>query len=288
MGGPATARRVTLVTVTHQSAAAIEGFLAAVPPGVALVVVDNASSDGTPARVASLAPGAMLVRQAANLGFGAGCNRGLALVETEYALLLNPDARLAPGALDALLAAGDDFPDAAILAPAIRAADGALVRSYDAAQRRRRLLPRRRATEPWPAGPICADFVSGAAMLVRRADGLRFDEALFLFYEDDEVCSTARARGRSVLYVPAAQVVHEGGRSSPPSLRIRWRKAFHMARSRQVFAARHGGGDAARRVLHHAGKAVGHMLTLRASKLVEDIAGLAGTLSWWRRGGVED
>lgn len=284
MGGPPGALRVTLVTVTHQSAAAIEGFLAAVPPGVALVVVDNASDDGTPARVASLAPGAMLVRQAANLGFGAGCNRGLALVETEYALLLNPDARLAPGALDALLAAGDAFPDAAILAPAIRAADGALVRSFDAARRRRRALPRKRQAEPWPEGPICVDFVSGAAMLVRRADALRFDEALFLFYEDDALCSEARALGRSVLYLPAALVVHDGGRSSPPSLRIRGRKAFHMALSRQVFGARHGGGDAARRLLHHAGKAAGHALTLRGSRLVEDIAGFAGTLAWLRRG----
>lgn len=124
--------RVTVVAVTYRSGATVEGFLAALPPGVALVVVDNASGDGTADRVAALAPAARVVRNAANLGFGAGCNAGLACVGTEFALLLNPDARLAPGALGALVAAADRFPDAAILGPAIRAPDGRLVRSYNA------------------------------------------------------------------------------------------------------------------------------------------------------------
>ena len=247
--------------------------------------MDNASGDGTADRVAALAPAARLVRNTENRGFGAGCNAGLDLVATEFALLLNPDARLAPGAVEALVAAAEAFPDAAILAPAIRAPDGQRVRSYDVAQPRRRHLPRRRDAEPWPDGPVCVDFVSGAAMLLRRADRLRFDEALFLFYEDDAICAAARGLGRSVVYVPGAAADHAGGRSSPPSIRIRWRKAFHMARSRQVFAARHGEGDSGRRLVHHASKALGHALTLRGTKAVEDLAGFAGTLGWMMRRG---
>lgn len=151
---------------------------------------------------------------------------------------------------------------------------------------RRGTFPRKREAEPWPEGPVCMDFVSGAAMLVRRADGLRFDEALFLFYEDDEICAAARARGRSVIYVPEATVHHAGGKSSAPSLRIRWRKAFHITRSRQVFGARHGGTDAGARLRRHAWKALGHALVLRWGRLVEDLAGMAGTLSWLRDRGA--
>ncbi len=277
------AARVTIVTVTYRSAAAMEGFLATLPSGLPLIVVDNASGDGTAERVAAAAPGARLVRNTENRGFGAGCNAGLDRVGTEFALLLNPDATLAPGAVEALLAAADAWPDAAIIAPAIRGEDGTPVRSYDAAQQRRRLLPRRRDAEPWPEGALCVEFVSGAAMLLRSADRLRFDESLFLFYEDDEICAAARARGRAVLYVPSAVVTHAGGRSSAPSARIRWRKAFHMALSRQIFRARHGGGDAGTRLAHHAGKALGHALSLRGAKLLEDLAGLAGTFAWLRR-----
>ncbi|MBR0658595.1 glycosyltransferase [Neoroseomonas oryzicola] len=271
--------RVTIVAVTYNSAAVIEGFLAALPAGAALVVVDNASRDGTADRVAALAPAARIVRNAINRGFGAGCNAGLDLVQTDYALLLNPDARLAPGALAMLVAVADACPDAAIVAPAIAGAGGQRARSYDVAQQRRRAFPRKRGAEPWPEGPICVDFVSGAAMLVRRADGLRFDEALFLYYEDDEICAAARARGRSVVYVPAAVAEHEGGRSTPPSLRIRWLKAFHLARSRRIYHARHGRPEVGGRLLHHAGKALGHAITFQGGKLVEDLAGFAGTLS---------
>lgn len=274
---------MTVVTVTHRSAETIEGFIAALPRGVDLVVVENAGGDATPGLVAALAPRAHVIRNAVNRGFGAGCNAGMDAATTEYILLLNPDARLRPGALDALLAAADAWPDAAILTPAIVAYDGARVRSYDAAQRRRRLLPRKRAAEPWPDGPVCVEFASGAAMLLRRADGLRFDESIFLFYEDDLICDAARAAGRAVVYVPGAVVAHAGGRSSAPTLRIRARKAFHMALSRQILLDRHGGADAAARLLHHAGRAVGHAITLRGTKAAEDLAGLAGTLAWLRR-----
>jgi N-acetylglucosaminyl-diphospho-decaprenol L-rhamnosyltransferase len=246
-------------------------------------VVDNGGGDATPGLVSVLAPQARIISNAVNRGFGAGCNAGMDAATSEFILLLNPDARLRPGALDTLLAAADAWPDAAIVTPAIIAEDGVRARSYDASQRRRRLLPRKRAAEPWPEGPVCVDFASGAAMLLRCADGLRFDEAIFLFYEDDMICDAARAMGRAVVYVPGAVVTHAGGKSSVPSIRIRARKAFHMARSRQIHLARHGGADAWARLLHHAGRAVGHAVTLRGAKTVEDIAGLAGTLASLRR-----
>ena len=181
------ARRVTAVTVTHDSAGEIGGFLAALPPGMAAVVVDNASADGTAERAEAWAGAARVVRSGRNLGFGAGCNLGLALVETEFALLANPDARPSAEATTALVAAADAFPDAALLAPLILDAAGRPARSWDAEQSRRRRLPRRRDAEPWPEGPVCVEHASGACLLLRRADGLRFDEGFFLYYEDDDL-----------------------------------------------------------------------------------------------------
>ncbi|MBW8268394.1 glycosyltransferase family 2 protein [Caldovatus aquaticus] len=293
-------RRVTAVTVTHDSAAVIGGFLAACPEGLRVIVVDNASGDGTAQAVAASGrAGLRLLRAPANRGFGAGCNLGLGAVETEFAFLVNPDVRISAPAVAALVAAADRFPDAAILAPTLREApdprhpEGRAVHSWNAAQHRRRLLSRDRDAEPWPEGPICTWYVSGAAMLVRRDDAaswLRFDEGYFLYYEDDDLCAQAIARGRSVVLVPEAAVAHAGGRSSAPSARIVWRKAYHMARSRLRFARKHHGPEAARaealrQLGRHAAKALGHAATARGSKLLADLAAGAATLAWLAEAG---
>ncbi|MBP0443933.1 glycosyltransferase family 2 protein [Roseomonas sp. SSH11] len=275
--------RVTVVTVTHNSAAALRGMLEALPAGLAAIIVDNASTDDGPELAE--AAGARVIRSLRNLGFGAGCNLGLEAALTEFALVLNPDARIDETALAALAEAADLFPEAAIFAPVQMGGDGRPHRSWNAAQPRRRQFGGKRDAEPWPEGPFCADYVQGAALLLRREDRLRFDESFFLFYEDDDLCAQARRMGRSVVLVPAAVITHAGGRSSRPSPGLHWRKARHMAFSRLHFASKHEGqGAAARqaraRLAHHACKALGHTLTLRHRKLWTDLAGLAGTIGW--------
>ena len=277
--------RVCVVTVAYNSAAALRGLLGSVPEGLALIVVDNASRDDS-AKVAEAA-GARVIRNAANLGFGAGCNIGMAAAETEFVLLANPDTRLDAAAIARLVAAADAFPDAAILAPMLCDERGARVRSWDVEQLHRRLLSRKRDAEPWPEGPLCAEFLSGACMLLRASEGLRFDEAFFLFYEDDAICAAARAKGRSLVLVTDAAMHHAGGGSSAPSQALSAFKARHMAWSRLHYMALMRGSAAARqeawaRVWHHAGKALGHGLTLRLAKLRADLAGLDGTLAWLR------
>jgi GT2 family glycosyltransferase len=277
--------RVCVVTVAYNSAAALRGMLASVPEGLAVIVVDNASRDDS-AAVAEAA-GARVIRNAANLGFGAGCNIGMDAAETEFVLLANPDTRLDAAVIAQLVAAADAFPDAAILAPMLCDETGARVRSWDVEQLHRRKLSRKRDAEPWPEGPLCAEFLSGACMLLRASDGLRFNEDFFLFYEDDAICAAARAKGRSLVLVPDAVVHHAGGGSSAPSQALSAFKARHLAWSRLHYMALMRGAAAARReawarLWHHGGKAVGHGLTLRLAKLRADLAALGGTLAWLR------
>ena len=277
--------RVCVVTVAFNSAAALRGMLGGVPPGLTAIVVDNASRDDSAA--VAQAAGARVIRNAANLGFGAGCNIGMAAAETEFVLLANPDTRLDGAAIARLVAAADAFPDAAILAPILYDESGQRVRSWDVEQLNRRLLPRKRSAEPWPEGPFCAEFLSGACMLLRASEGLRFNEDFFLFYEDDAICAAARAKGRALILVPDAVVHHAGGGSSAPSEALSAFKARHMAWSRLHYMALMQGPAAARReawarLWHHLGKALGHGLILRMAKLRADLAGLGGTLAWLR------
>lgn len=141
MTGGADAARVTVVTVMHRSAGAIAGFLESLPPALPIVVVDNASSDGTADLIAAAAPQARIIRNRVNRGFGAGCNAGIDQTQTEFVPLPNPDACLAPGAVETLVAAAD----AAILAPSITAAQGQRVRSCGRAA----VAPCGQGPSPW-------------------------------------------------------------------------------------------------------------------------------------------
>ncbi len=277
--------RVCAVTVAYNSAVALREILGSLPPGLAVIVVDNASWDDS-AAVAEAA-GARVIRNGTNLGFGAGCNIGMDAAQTEFILLANPDTRLDGAAIARLVAAADAFPDAAILAPMLCDETGARVRSWDVEQLHRRKLARKRDVEPWPEGPLCAEFLSGACLLLRASAGLRFDETFFLFYEDDAICAAARAKGRALVLVPDAVMRHAGGGSSAPSQALSAFKARHMAWSRLHYVAVMRGDDAARReawarMWQHLSKAFGHGLTLRFDKIRADLAGLGGTLAWLR------
>ena len=105
---------VAVVIVTHDSAAELPGTLEAVASQLAasdeLVVVDNASTDGSADVARSACPRAVVIETGANLGFAAGCHAGAAASTAELLLFLNPDAVLAPGSLDALRARASASP----------------------------------------------------------------------------------------------------------------------------------------------------------------------------------
>lgn len=208
---------VTVVFVTYNSGAVIARAVASVPAGCPVVIVDNASPDGTPWRDGLSRP-VDLVEMPANAGFGTACNVGARRAATSYVLFLNPDAELAPDAVDELLDAVRRYGDPAILMPAIVGENGRLMRKegtiFEAVPRHARLVPDE------IAGDYCTRFVHGAAFLMQRAAFLElggFDEAIFLYHEDDDLSLRAVARRIPIVVVAGARVVHAGGRSSVPS-----------------------------------------------------------------------
>ena len=276
--------RVAAVTVTHNSAAVIGeclGSLARVPR---VVVVDNASGDGTAAAAAAARPDAEIVRGAENLGFGRGCNLGLGRVDAEFVLLINPDARLEAGALESLVRAADAYPEAAWLGPALRRADDGIETSHDVALFDALRGRKRARDEAPPAGDICAGFLSGAVALLRREAIERvggFDPSILLYHEDDDLGLRLRAAGFSLVRVAGAVALHRGGASTPDGWSVRWRKDWHMAWSRLHVERKHRGRLAcflvalpmlARRGL----KALGYALVLERRKAWRDAARFAG------------
>ena len=195
--------------------------------GIETVVVDNGSADGSAGAVAERFPEVELVRAGVNLGF-AGGNVGIRRAldrGAEWVLLVNNDALVEPGLVDALTAAARARPDAGVLACKVLFADSD--RLWYAGAGFDPILGRSRhegSGEPDVPGAL-ADTrrATGAAMAVSRAAievaGL-LDEELFLYAEDLEWSLRIAEAGFAVVYVPDAKVRHRvsaatGGAGSP-------------------------------------------------------------------------
>ena len=193
------------------------------------IVVDVGSTDGTLELVRTRFPEAQLL-EIENRGLAAGWNAGLARASGRYALLLNADAWMLDGGVDALVRFADDHPEAAVVGPRLVNLDGSLqrsVRGYPTPWRLateyfflRKLAPRSRALNAFYGGGFDhdavreAEFLMGAAMLVRRAAidevGL-LDEDFFLFSEETDWHYRFTRAGWKVLFFPGAEAVHVGG-----------------------------------------------------------------------------
>jgi N-acetylglucosaminyl-diphospho-decaprenol L-rhamnosyltransferase len=199
-----------------------------------IVVADNASGDGSEAAVREADPEVTFLQTGANLGMGAGNNRGAARTDPArpYLLCINPDALLQPGALKAMEAVLDERPEVGIVGPRIVDPDGTLypsVRTFptllDATghaflglvwggnpfTRRYRMLDYDHDR------PGDVDWVSGSCFLIRRTAWNAiggFDEGYFMYAEDSDLCWRARQAGWTVTFEPAAEAVHVQGVST--------------------------------------------------------------------------
>ncbi len=243
-GQKAAAARVTVVMVSYNSCEVIKDALASVDPAVRIIVVDNASSDGTVDFILRHYPSVDIISNVENIGFARANNLGLAKVETEFALLMNPDARfLSSDTVDRLLEALDRYEDAAIISPSIIDDKGDVQLTMPAS-----VLSRRGADLMFKMedviGDVCTEALPGALMVLRMSAFVEqkyyFDPNIFMYFEDDDICMSARNRGYSVVLVPGIRVMHLVGRSSPPSLQIECLKTKHRTCAKLYILDKYG------------------------------------------------
>lgn len=226
---------VTVVSVCYKSDALLSDLIASIPDETPIVLVDNGRSNSfanLPAR-----ENITIVRLSENLGFGRGCNAGADVAQTPWILFLNPDARLKPGALEALLEAVEHHSSAVAFNPRIANADGS---QYF--KRRSWLLPRSRYMKKgWPDADKPVPILSGAAFFVSKKNFEKvsgFDPNIFLYHEDDDL-SLRLAQLGQLMFVRNSLITHTAGHSSGRSPEIARMKAFHMAQSRIYTGIKH-------------------------------------------------
>jgi N-acetylglucosaminyl-diphospho-decaprenol L-rhamnosyltransferase len=204
-----------------------------------IIVVDNASTDGSVEMVQAEFPGVRLITNAENRGFPAANNQGIAVARGRYVLLLNPDTEVVGDALATMVAFADEHLDVGVVGPQLLDPDGFVQSS----RRRfptlataffestwlqphapRRLLDRYYVRDQPDDTVLDVDWVKGAALMARREAIERvgpMDERFFMYSEELEWCRRFRDAGWRVVYLPTAQVVHHEGKSSEQVLPAR-------------------------------------------------------------------
>ncbi|MBN1889222.1 MAG: glycosyltransferase family 2 protein [Thermoflexales bacterium] len=197
-----------------------------------VIVVDNASSDGSAEMVRSEFPQVRLVANGTNRGFTGGNNDGLAIARGRYVMLLNPDTQVLDDALATLVTYADAHPQIGALGPQLIYPDG----SIQSSRRRFPSLCTALFESTWlqslaPPGLLKAyyaldlpddqaaevDWLMGAALLVRREVVEQvgvLDEGFFMYSEELDWCKRIKDAGWQIVYLPEARVIHHEGKSS--------------------------------------------------------------------------
>ncbi len=288
--------------------------------GVEILVVDNASADGSAEMVRAEFPGVTLIPAGANLGFVAANNLALRRATGRYYLLLNPDTVVGDGALLRMLEYLEAHPEVGLLGPRLRYGDGTVQSS------RRRFptlasgLMESTLLEEWFPGNRWArhyrmedvpsegadgapaervDWVNGSCMLVRGEAvsqvGL-LDEQIFMYSEEVDWCRRLADAGWQVVYLPGAEVTHYEGRSSD---QVRALRQIHFDAGKVHYLRKHHGvlpAEALRAALlatyvvrlgiEGAKWLIGHKRPLRRERLVAYLGILRSGLRFPVRQGV--
>lgn len=275
---------VTVIVVTYNSAHCIPGLVQLLEQCRHVIVSDNASEDETSAQMQRQLPLATVLTRSCNLGFGAANNRALALVTTPFALLLNPDCELSAPQLQQLMAAFQDFPFAAVVAPHLTDARGRLEVNY----RWPSIFWSSRG--PGAQGPACVGFVCGAAMLFRMEAFATigfFDERFFLYYEDDDLCLRLFHARQQMIIVPQVRALHRSRGSvkgNSPWKSEYWR-GYHHAQSKLIFTSKHQSPEhayrARTRLIWQTALALPLRVFLFSPRLISRMWGrLRGVMAW--------
>jgi GT2 family glycosyltransferase len=256
------ASRVSVLVVSHNCLGPLVTCLASLEEErdsvpIEVILVDNASSDGTVKAVSQRFSWVRVIGNPGNTGFAHAANQAIDLAAGEYLLVLNPDTTLRPGSISAAVEELERHPDVGMLTCKLVRPDG----SFDHACKRgfpsvasafyyfvglSRLLPRSPRFAHYTAGHLdrdtanLVDAVSGAFMLVRRtaADEVgTMDERYWLYAEDLDWCHRFWERGWKILYWPHVEVTHIKGASAGDHRSWKLNHAFH--RSIWLFYAKH-------------------------------------------------
>jgi N-acetylglucosaminyl-diphospho-decaprenol L-rhamnosyltransferase len=251
---------LAVVVVNHNSGEFLPRCVASVYAAAGdlaleIVVVDNASRDGSAGRVAAEHPAVRILENPVNRGFAVAANQGIRETAAPYALLLNPDAEITGGTLSGLLKVAGERPRAGAIGLLVRNPDGTVQPSARKVPGLIESMGHAFLGPVLPNNPFTraytmagwdrttereVEWISGSAMLLRREaydEVGGFDERYFMYVEDVDLCTRMRNARWTVLFSPEVEVVHEIGvssRSMPKRMAVEHSRSIYRYFDRHV------------------------------------------------------
>lgn len=250
--------RVAAFVVAYYSASEVEGLSESLRKStgghtVDIYVLDNSQDAGELAHLRSLKTVDHVVPSAVNIGYGAGMNAlKSGLTETyDWYLVCNPDVRVQPDTIDALIAGGNRHPHAGLLGPRILGSDGEIYPSARVFPSLRTGVGHAIFVRIWPTNPWTRryhgirpdvaedteiDWLSGAFLLARpdAFDAVKgFDDNFFMYFEDVDLAFRLAKRGWRAWFIPSAVIEHSGAHSTRSNAGV-MRKVHHRSAARYL------------------------------------------------------
>ncbi|HSS96351.1 MAG TPA: glycosyltransferase family 2 protein, partial [Terriglobales bacterium] len=265
---------VSVIIVNYNTQGLLRGCLSSLARTAAriteMIVVDNASSDGSPEMVEKEFPGVILIRNQDNVGFSKANNQGIQVARGSYIWLLNSDTIVRPGTPATMAEFLDAKPAVSAVTCKLLNADGSIQASISnrpgpvllffrltgisrliSKPEARRWLVRsfgfflgrtvRAYLAPYVTGdsPVEVESISGACLMLRRkaiANVGLLDERFFMYFEDMDYCLRLRNAGLKLYYLPHGEIVHLVGKSSGGRMRD---YSIHSYRAMFYFYRKH-------------------------------------------------
>jgi len=201
---------------------------------VQIIVVDNASIDGSPAYLKAHYPDIELIENKRNIGFAKANNRALPLCRGKYTLIINPDTLVEEDTLVTMKTYMDNHPETGIATCSLLNADGTFspdcirtiptplsalfrVLGMEKFAQRHSWLPNYYISHTKPESPTEVPIISGSLMfcrtrLLNELNG--FDEQFFMYFEDTDLCLRVKEKGYNLKFIPDTSVIHYRGKST--------------------------------------------------------------------------
>lgn len=233
--------RVSAVVVTYRSKPLLTQIIKNLQHFSNLVVVDNSndSSQTVVAELSKIFPQGIYPDNIKNRGYGGGNNLALSHVNTEFALIINPDVDVNISSINSMIETADLYPNSIIIGAKI----------FDSRQKTQDVSYGWRypdnPSNPYiePDGDLSSMFLSGCCLLIRVKPFKEmggFDENFFMYYEELDICQRVIASGGDCVLSANTYINHFSQSSSTPSWRVTYIKTLHYSRSKQIYLSKYG------------------------------------------------
>ena len=274
---------ITVIIVCYNSKLVIADSIEPLTDVAKIIVVDNASEDGSVEFLKKKFPNVDLVLNKRNLGFGSGINIALKAAKTKYTLVISPDAVIGVPELEKIYQEAERNDNAAIIAPSLVVPKIGRELWVMASEE---IIHRRADFDA--AGAFCTWFIAGAVMLCRTDYLIEvggFDENIFLYHEDLDLSKKISKAGYAMIYIPEIEAIHHNSGSAPQSTKLVWRKHWNFTWSHLYVVKKYNGSFEAKRaarslLLKKGFKALFYLVVLDKKRFIRDFSTTHGIISY--------